>query len=76
MGNLVQLSVKINPETLEKIDKLSLQLRYYKRNTLINKILTNLLYNCSEEDVKKLIRWWEYEKKYKLKINVEMVDIV
>lgn len=40
MENLKQISVRIDPKTLEKIDTLQKVHWYWKRNTIINHLLT------------------------------------
>lgn len=40
MENLKQISVKIDPKTLEKIDTIHKVHHYWKRNTIINGLLT------------------------------------
>lgn len=60
MENLKQLSVKIDPETLEKIDAIALRGRFWKRNTIINGLLTALLIEADERDIYKLIRYWKH----------------
>ena len=60
MENLKQLSIKIDPETLEKIDKIVSKGRYWKRNTIINGILTALLIEADERDIYKLIKYWKH----------------
>ena len=70
MENLKQLSVKIDPETLEKIDAIASRGRYWKRNTIINGILTALLIEANERDIYKLIRYWKHGHTG-LKITIE-----
>lgn len=60
MENLKQLSVKIDPETLEKVDAIASKGRYWKRNTIINGILTALMIEADERDIYKLIRYWKH----------------
>lgn len=70
MENLKQLSVKIDPETLEKIDTIAMKGRYWKRNTIINSVLTALLLEANERDIYKLIKYWKHGKTG-LKITIE-----
>lgn len=60
MENLKQLSVKIDPEALEKVDAIASRGRYWKRNTIINGILTALLIEADERDIYKLIKYWKH----------------
>ena len=70
MENLKQLSVKIDPETLEKIDVIASEGRYWKRNTIINGILTALLIEADKRDIYKLIKYWK-RGSTGLKITIE-----
>lgn len=70
MENLKQLSVKIDPETLEKIDAIASKRGYWKRNNIINSILTALLIEADEREILKLIKYWKHGHKG-LKITVE-----
>lgn len=69
MENLKQLSVKIDPVTLQKIDETVKQLRYYKRNSVINNVLTALFFNADSIQIAKLVRYWRHGSK-KLKIEI------
>lgn len=69
MENLKQLSVKIDPATLQKIDETVKQFRYYKRNSVINNVLTALFFNADSIQIAKLVRYWRHGGK-KLKIEI------
>ena len=69
MENLKQLSVRIDPATLQKIDETVKQLHYYKRNSVINNILTALFFNADSYQIAKLIRYWRHGT-IKLKIEI------
>lgn len=72
MENLKQLSVKIDPATLQKIDETVKQLRYYKRNSVINNVLTALFFNADSHQIAKLVRYWRHgSKKFKIEISEE-----
>lgn len=70
MENLKQLSVKIDPETLEKIDVIASEGRFWKRNRIINGILTALLIEADKRDIYKLIKYWK-RGSTGLKITIE-----
>lgn len=70
MENLKQLSVKIDPETLEKIDVIASKSSYWKRNTIINGLLTALLKETDERDILKLMRYSIYGRRG-LRITIE-----
>lgn len=57
MKNLKQISVKIDPETLEKLDDVVVTAKYWKRNAIINGILTALVDCCSDNDIIHLVRY-------------------
>lgn len=69
MENLKQLSVKIDPATLQKIDETIKNIRYYKRNTVINNVLTAVFFNADFTQIAKLIRYWRHGST-KLKIEI------
>lgn len=72
MQNLKQLSVKIDPATLEKIDQTAKQFRYYKRNAVINNVLTALFFNADSYTITKLVKYWRHGKtKLKIEISTE-----
>lgn len=73
MENLKQLSVKIDPATLQKIDETVKRMHYYKRNTLINNLLTALFFNADSLTIEKLVRYWRHSGK-KLKIEISEED--
>lgn len=69
MENLKQLSVKIDPVTLQKIDEFAGRYYYYKRNTIINNVLTAIFLNASPKEIDKLLRFWRHSGK-KLRIEI------
>lgn len=72
MQNLKQISVKIDPETLKKIDKKACEFYSYKRNAIINNVLTAIFFNASSKDITKLIQYWRHgNKKLKIEISEE-----
>lgn len=56
--NLVLVSCRIDPETLEKIEKQVKRHYYWKRNTIINGILTAVMDNFTDQQVYDMIRYW------------------
>ena len=56
MENLKQISVKIDPVTLDKIERLAKIARYYKRNAIINNVLTTIFDCCKDEGIMILVR--------------------
>ena len=56
--NLVLVSCRIDPETLEKIEKQVKRHYYWKRNTVINGILTAVMDNFTDQQVYDMVRYW------------------
>lgn len=70
MENLKQISVKIDPETLKKLDEVTIKAKYWKRNAVINGILTAIVDNCSNEDIMHLVRYWRHDPYSKPNIQI------
>lgn len=54
--NLKLLSVRIDPETIEKIDAFTKNHYYWKRNTVINRILTAVMNDFKDYQVYDMVR--------------------
>lgn len=54
--NLKLLSVRIDPDTVEKIDQFVRNRRYWKRNTVVNAILTAVMNDFGEDAVYDMVR--------------------
>ena len=54
--NLKLLSVRIDPETIEKIDAFTKKHCYWKRNTVINRILTVVMNDFNDGQVYDMVR--------------------
>ena len=63
MENLKQMSVRINPDTLKKIDELLAGHRYWKRNSVINGVLTAVFHNFKDSEIYDMVRWDSYYHK-------------
>ena len=61
MENLKQLSVRIDPATLRLIDELLASHRYWKRNAVINGVLTAVFHNFKSSEIYDMVRW---DKRY------------
>ena len=70
MENLKQISVKIDPETLKRVDELALRTKYWRRNAIINRILTAIIDNCSDEDILLLLQYWRHNPYSKPNIQI------
>lgn len=55
--NLKQISAKIEPITLDKLDNIQRQHYYWKRNTLINGILTAVVDTFSPQEIYDMVRY-------------------
>lgn len=56
--NLVLVSCRIDPETLEKIEAQVKKHYYWKRNTIINGILTAVMDNFTDQQVYDMVRYY------------------
>lgn len=57
MENLKQISVKIDPKTLEKIDTIHNVHHYWKRNTIINGLLTAVVDSMDSGALYDMVRY-------------------
>lgn len=69
--NLKQISAKIDPETIAKLERISEQHYYWKRNTIINGILTAVVDTFTDEEIYDMVRYcrmidYETEGSFKL----------
>ena len=56
--NLVLVSCRIDPGTLKKIEAQTSKHYYWKRNTVINGILTAVMDNFTDQEIYDMIRYW------------------
>lgn len=66
--NLKLLSVRIDPDTVEKIDRFVRNRRYWKRNTVVNAILTAVMNDFREDSVYDMVC-----RSFRSKDNVDAV---
>ena len=52
------VSCRIDPETLKKIETQISKHYYWKRNTVINGILTAVMDNFTDQQVYDMVRYW------------------
>lgn len=71
MENLKQISVKIDPVTLNRIERLAKIARYYKRNAVINNVLTTIFDCCQDEEIMILVRYWRHNPLKKPYISIQ-----
>lgn len=55
--NLKLISARIEPETLDRIDAWLAQHRYWKRNAVINGVLTAVFNTFSEKEIYDMVRY-------------------
>lgn len=70
--NLKPVSTRLDPETLKAIDRFVVNRRYWKRNTVINQVLTAVFTNFEQKDIYDMVRYSAYsyedvECKFELK---------
>lgn len=57
MENLKLISCRIDPETLKRINAWLLEHRYWKRNAVINGILTAVVDSMSSNEIYNMVRY-------------------
>lgn len=69
--NLKLVSTRLNPETLKAIDQFVAKRPYWKRNTVINQVLTAVLTEFKESDVYDMVRYYP-ESAYDVECKFEI----
>lgn len=70
MEKLKQISVKIDQATLAEIDQLAVKSRYWKRNAIINGVLTAIFDCCDDDEIMTMARYWRHNPNSKPRIIV------
>lgn len=60
--NLKLTSVRLDPDTLEKIEMFVQKHDYWTKNCVINKILSSVMERFSERDIYDMVRTWQFTK--------------
>ena len=60
MEKLQLISVRIDPDTLAKIDEFADEHYYWKRNTVINRILESVFHHFSKDDIFDMVNYNRY----------------
>lgn len=60
--NLQLISVRIDPDTLAKIEKFAARHSYWKRNTIINNLLTTIFKDFNEKQIYDMTRRNNFDK--------------
>ena len=72
MENLKLISVRLDPDTIEKIDRFCQDRRYWKRNTVINAVLTEVFSRLSDRELWTIMEY-RYRRAQDLQISVQIV---
>lgn len=70
MEKLKQISVKIDQTTLSEIDQLAVKARYWKRNAVINGVLTAVFDCCDYGEIMTMVGYWRHDPNSKPRITV------
>lgn len=60
--NLKLTSVRIDPDTLESIEKFVRKHDYWTKNGVINNILTAVMTRFSDNDIYDMVRSWQFQR--------------
>ena len=55
-NNLIPVSTRLDPETVEKIDQFVIKRRYWKRNSVICSVLKAVFDHFPEKDIYDMVR--------------------
>ena len=61
-NNLKLTSVRIDPATLDKLDKFVSKHYYWTRNAVINQILTAVVNRFDDKAIYDMVRTWKFQK--------------
>lgn len=75
MANLKQISVRIDPKTIQLLDEFTKQRRWRRRNSVINQILKCVMHAASSADIEKMMWFYPDSLSTKFKISVEKSEI-
>lgn len=70
--NLVLVSCRIDPETLKKIEAQTSKHYYWKRNTVINGILTAVMDNFTDRQIYDMVRYYR-QAGYQTKAEFDII---
>lgn len=76
--NLKPVSTRLTPETLNAIDQFVAKRSYWKRNMVINRVLTAVFTHFEESDIYDMVRYYpqkgeEIECKFKIKRKLNLL---
>lgn len=70
--NLIPVSTRLDPETVANIDTWLQRHEYWKRNTVINGILTAVFDNFDDRQIYDMVRYWR-QAGYQTKAEFEII---
>lgn len=73
--NLQLISVRIDPDTLAKIEKFTIRHSYWKRNTIINNVLMTIFQDFNDKQIYDMIRRIHF-KDQNVRSEYEITDYV
>lgn len=73
--NLQLISVRIDPDTLAKIEKFAARHSYWKRNTIINNVLMTIFQDFNDKQIYDMIRRIHF-KDQNVRSEYEITDYV
>lgn len=71
MENLKQISVRLDPEALRKIEGYSSSHRYWKRNFVINQIVSCVMHTCTPAELYTIMRYDRFKNPENLRKFLE-----
>lgn len=74
-NNLKLLSVRINPETLEAIEKFTQEHSYWNRNSVINNLLSTLFLDFTDKQIYDMARR-HFFRKNEIKVEYEITNLM
>lgn len=74
-NNLKLLSIRIDPETLEAIEKFTKEHSYWNRNSVINNLLTTLFKDFTDKQIYDMARR-HFFRKNEIKVEYEITNLM
>ena len=74
-NNLKLLSVRINPETVEAIEKFTKEHPYWNRNSVINNLLSTLFMDFTDKQLYDMARRHFFSKN-EIKVEYEITNLM
>ena len=74
-NNLKLLSVRLNPDTIEAIEKFTVDHSYWNRNSVINNLLTTIFKDFTDKQVYDMVRRHFFTKN-EVKADYEITNLM